>query len=219
MSSETKYKLYAKASPDGKGLGDCPFTQRANLALTIKGVTPEYIYIDLHNKPDWFFQINPEGSVPVLDTGDRKITQSAEIVIFAEEKYPNPTLRQPGNDKAMEVSQNIFNVFGAWAKNKEESKTGELKQAFIAELSKINDYLVSNGGPMLCGKEWSISDCHFAPRIYHIQAVAKHYLKYNGVGEMPGIKAYMDFVFNSEPFKRTGYPEEYILEGWAKYFS
>ena len=36
---------------------------------------------------------------------------------------------------------------------------------------------------------------------------------------MPGIKAYMDYVFNSEPFKRTGYPEEYILEGWAKYFS
>lgn len=207
-----------QASPDGKGLGDCPFTQRANLALTIKGVTVEYIYIDTHNKPEWFSEINPAGTVPTLDIGDRKITESADIVEFAEEKYPNPTLRQPGNDKAMEISKNIFNVFGAWAKNTDKSKDAELKDAFVAELSKINEFLTTNGGPMLCGKEWSIADCHFAPRIYHIQAVAKHYLNYTGVSEMPGIKAYMDYAFNSDPFKRTGYPEDYVIQGWAKYF-
>ena len=179
----------------------------------------EYIYIDLHNKPQWFFDINPAGSVPVLDTGDRKITESAEIVEFAEEKNPNPTLRQPGNDKAMEVSKNIFNVFGAWAKNSDKSKDAELKDTFVAELSKINKFLVANGGPLLCGKDWSIADCHFAPRIYHIQAVAKHYLKYTGVGEMPGIKAYMDYAFNSDLFKSTGYPEDHIFQGWAKYFT
>ena len=154
--------------------------------------------------------------MPVLDIGDRKITESADIVEFLEEKYPNPTLRQPGNEKAMEMSKNIFNVFGAWAKN---AKSAESKDAFIAELSKINDYLVASGGPMLCGKEWSIADCHFAPRLYHIQAVTKHYLKYTGIGEMAGFKAYMEHAFNSDPFKRTGYPEDYIIEGWGKYFT
>jgi len=92
----------------------------------------------------------------------------------------------------MEVSQNIFNALSAWAKIKEESKAAELKQVFIAELSKINDHLLSNGDPMLCVFE---------------------------VSEMPGSKAYTDYVFNSEPFKRTGYPEEYIyLGGMGKIF-
>ena len=60
-------------SPDGKGLGDCPFTQHANLALTIKDVTLEYIYIYTHNKLQQFLDINPAGTVPVLETGDQKI--------------------------------------------------------------------------------------------------------------------------------------------------
>ena len=42
-----------QASPDGKSLGDCPFTQRANLALKIKNVRATYILIDLTNKPKW----------------------------------------------------------------------------------------------------------------------------------------------------------------------
>lgn len=60
-----------QASPDGKALGDCPFTQRANLAIKLKGVQATYTLIDLKNKPQWFFKVNPDGTTPVLQFGDQ----------------------------------------------------------------------------------------------------------------------------------------------------
>ena len=60
-----------QASPDGKSLGDCPFTQRANLALKVKKVRVTYVLIDLHNKPKWYFIVNPAGTAPALEFGDK----------------------------------------------------------------------------------------------------------------------------------------------------
>ena len=40
--------------------------QRARLVLAAKGVKYNCINIDLNNKPDWFFDLNPYGEVPVV---------------------------------------------------------------------------------------------------------------------------------------------------------
>lgn len=39
----------------------CPFAQRARLILKVKGVPHDIVNIHLQNKPEWLFELNPEG--------------------------------------------------------------------------------------------------------------------------------------------------------------
>lgn len=111
----------------------------------------------------------------------------------------------------------MFSTFGAWIKNKEESNNAELEVAFTAELQKINDYLGRHSWIFLCSDQWSIADCTFVPQLYHIKTVAEHYLGYTKHQEMPNLVRYMEAVFSTEEFEATSYPQEYIIQGWAKF--
>ena len=111
----------------------------------------------------------------------------------------------------------LFSTFSAWIKNKEESNNTELEVAFTAELQKINDYLGRHSWVFLCSDQWSIADCVFVPRLYHIKTVAEHYRGYTKHQEMPNLVRYMETVFSTEEFEATSYPQEYIIQGWAKY--
>lgn len=90
-------------------MGDCPFTQRANLALKLKGIkNVTIILIDLANKPEWYKGINAVGSVPTLEFNDKVITDSYEIVKYLDEAYPDPPLEPCNNKEAEEVTGMIL---------------------------------------------------------------------------------------------------------------
>ncbi|XP_064397323.1 uncharacterized protein LOC135344129 [Halichondria panicea] len=214
--SSIEYKLCVKASPDGKSLGDCPFTQRANLAFKVKKVPVTYTLIELSKKPQWFLALTPGGSVPVLQYGDTVNGDSYEIVQYLDATYPEPSLKPPGNEEAEKATGDIFNKFSAWAKHFKDPNAQEAKDAFVAEMKKVDDF-VSKSGPLLCGSPWSVADCALVPRLYHMQTVADHFMGYK-IDQFNNVKRYMDYSFATEEFKQTDYPREWILTGWAKYF-
>lgn len=39
----------------------CPYAQRVRLVLIAKGVPHDIVNINLTNKPQWYFDIHPEG--------------------------------------------------------------------------------------------------------------------------------------------------------------
>lgn len=210
--------LAFQVSPDGKSLGDCPFTHRANLAFKVKKVPVTYVLIDLSNKPKWFSTVNPAGTVPALSYGDHIITESADMVEYLDATYPSPSLKPQGNQEAEEVTKNVFGLFIAWVKQYKDSNTGQAEADFTAELHKIDSFLAKSGGPMLCGREWSVADCTMVPRLYHITAVASHFMAYSKYKDMPNLSKYMQYAFSTDEFGATNYPPEWILPGWAKYF-
>lgn len=65
---------------------------RARWMLQELGVAFEAVSVNLaageHRRPD-FLDINPSGKVPVLVDGERILTESAAIVIYLAEKYPD----------------------------------------------------------------------------------------------------------------------------------
>ena len=214
-------KLYVKAGPGGKDLGDCPFSHRANLAFRIKGIHPELVFVDLYNKPAWFLELNPAGTVPVLRTADGKMfTQSAEIVDYVDETYPNPSLKPEGWKAALDATDNVFNEFSKYAKNfkNADANKAELEQALTQELNKIDALLAKGPGPLLCGAAWSVPDCYLLPRLFQIHIVALHYMGYTAFNNMPALSQYMEYSFGTPEFKETSYPEDYVLHTWAKYF-
>ena len=46
----------------------------------------------MRNKPDWLFEKNPVGKVPVLEKDDQTIYESLITCDYLEEVYPNPPL-------------------------------------------------------------------------------------------------------------------------------
>ncbi|HZC74973.1 MAG TPA: glutathione S-transferase family protein, partial [Gaiellaceae bacterium] len=73
----------------------CPYCARARIVLAEKGVEFETVEIDLSDRPAWLYEKNPTGRVPVLEEHDRPLAESAVIMEFLEERYPEPALLPP----------------------------------------------------------------------------------------------------------------------------
>ena len=70
---------------------------RVRIALNLKGITAEYVAVNLHPdakeqlKPD-YLALNPEGRVPAIATDEGLLGQSMAILEWLEEVYPEPAL-------------------------------------------------------------------------------------------------------------------------------
>jgi RNA polymerase-associated protein len=70
----------------------CPFCARARIVLAEKGIEYEDIQIDLSDRPAWLYEKNPLGKVPVLEEDTFVLPESAVIMEYLEERYPEPAL-------------------------------------------------------------------------------------------------------------------------------
>jgi glutathione S-transferase len=70
----------------------CPYCARVRIALAEKGVPYEPVAIDLSNRPGWLYEKNETGRVPVLEEDTFVLPESAVIIEYLEERYPEPAL-------------------------------------------------------------------------------------------------------------------------------
>jgi glutathione S-transferase len=70
----------------------CPYCARVRIVLAEKRVYVETIEIDLSDRPAWLYEKNATGRVPVLEEEGRPLPESAVIMEFLEERYPEPAL-------------------------------------------------------------------------------------------------------------------------------
>jgi glutathione S-transferase len=73
----------------------CPYCARVRIVLAEKDVEHEVVEIDLSDRPTWLYEKNPVGRVPVLEEDGRPLPESAVIMEFLEERYPEPALLAP----------------------------------------------------------------------------------------------------------------------------
>ena len=74
----------------------CPYCARVRLALAEKGLGYEAVAIDLSNRPDWLYELNPIGKVPVLDDADFILPESEVIMQYLDDRYPDEPLLPAG---------------------------------------------------------------------------------------------------------------------------
>ncbi|XP_067393277.1 glutathione S-transferase omega-1 [Emydura macquarii macquarii] len=71
----------------------CPFAQRTRLVLKAKGINHEIVNVNLKNKPDWLFEKNPFGLVPILETSKGQLIYESPITCdYLDEAYPGKKL-------------------------------------------------------------------------------------------------------------------------------
>lgn len=70
----------------------CPYCARVRIVLAEKQVEFETVQVDLDDRPAWIYEKNPLGRVPVLEEDAFLLPESAVIMEYLEERYPEPPL-------------------------------------------------------------------------------------------------------------------------------
>src|SRR5262249_11936722 len=70
----------------------CPYCARVRIVLAEKSVEYETVVVDLRDRPAWIYEKNSTGRVRVLEEGQWLLPESAVIMEYLEERFPEPAL-------------------------------------------------------------------------------------------------------------------------------
>ena len=70
----------------------CPYCARVRIVVAEKRIEVETIEVDLDDRPAWIYEKNSTGRVPVVEEDGWTLPESAVIMEFLEERYPEPAL-------------------------------------------------------------------------------------------------------------------------------
>lgn len=225
MSAETppvidKPTLFIKASPDG-GIGDCPFSHKANLALRFRRADFAVHPIDLSNKPAWFIDLNESGTTPVLLDGATALGDSDDIVDFADSVGEGVTLTRdddPNWDIAFDAVSPVFGSLVRLLKAKDDAQLPELKLALEDALKALDQFFNKVPGKFLLGDDVSALDCNLAPKLQHVAIAAKHYRDFDIPAECSAVLAYLTAFRETEEWQASACTDDTIVWGWSKFF-
>lgn len=77
---------------------------RLRIALNLKGVAYDSVAVNLlerEHQGEAYRALNPHGTVPLLDTGQHKITQSLTAIDWLERTHPEPSFLPEAEDDAL----------------------------------------------------------------------------------------------------------------------
>jgi stringent starvation protein A len=140
----------------------CPYCARVRIVLAEKDVEYESIEIDLADRPAWIYEKNATGRVPVIEEDAWVLPESAVIMEFIDERYPEPRLlAADAADRAL-ARLWIFR-HDDFTKPYYALRRGEdgAAQRFDAELGKLDAALARQR--WLGGSEYGLADIAYVP--------------------------------------------------------
>ncbi|XP_074855316.1 glutathione S-transferase omega-1 [Carettochelys insculpta] len=144
----------------------CPFAERTRLVLKAKGIKHEIINVNLKNKPDWLFEKNPFGLVPILETSKGQLIYESPITCeYLDEAYPGKKLLPTDPyeracqkmlwERSSKLPPLAFKHLLA-VKNGEDSSA--LKAEFVEKIAEFEQILVGRKTVFFGGDSVSMSD-------------------------------------------------------------
>ena len=219
--SEPRFHLYMKASRNGTGIGDCPFSQRSHMFCHLKRLHADIkiVPVDFTVKPAEFLKLTPKGTTPVLvDTQtDHVITDSADISKYLDDLFPESE-KLEYDAAALIAIAGVYPKLVAYIKNKDPSAEEKVKAALIDDLRKVNDFLKTEGSPgkYLVYDRLCDLDCQILPKLRHVQVAGKHFKGFEIPEEFQDLKEYIKAGESHDVFRSTCCPDEEIIHGWKR---
>jgi glutathione S-transferase len=141
----------------------CPYVARVRIMLAEKGIEFEAVEIDLSDRPAWYYEKNPTGRVPTIEeNGGSPLPESAVILEFLEERFPEPALLPADPADRAFVRLLIFRdgdlTSPYYALRRGEDGAAE---EFDTVLGRFDALLTER--PYLGGAEYSLADIALVP--------------------------------------------------------
>ena len=141
----------------------CPYAARARIVLAEKGIEFEVVEIDLSDRPAWLYEKNPAGRVPVIEEdGGPPLPESAVIMEFLEERYPEPALlpADPADRAAARLvvfrDEELTDPYYAFRRGEDGGR-----EELDAALGRFDALLAER--PYLGGMEYGLADIALVP--------------------------------------------------------
>lgn len=180
----------------------CPFAQKAWIALEVCGAPYEMQEIPLYGsngKPDWFMELNPDGTVPVLECyGGAIILPDSDLILdhIADGAVEGGTSLKPKDEETetlvKEFRQNVAKLLPV-GKAFVLGNRGKRDEVF-GILKTMNDRVV---GPYLCGDKPTIADCAAFPFLWRLDN------EFGLEKECPKLKTWLGHCGNQDAFSKT----------------
>ena len=162
---------------------------RVRIALALKGLDYDYMPVHLLKNEQLgpaFAQISPAALVPVLQDGDKLLTQSIAIIEYLDETYPEPSLlpgdafkrariRALAQDIACEIhpinNLRVLRYLVRDLKVSEDDKNRWYRHWVETGLAVIERQLVAGAatGKFCFGAAPTLADCVLVPQIHNAQ--------------------------------------------------
>ncbi|UKZ62680.1 uncharacterized protein TrAtP1_003919 [Trichoderma atroviride] len=195
-SKEVDLKLYAASF--------CPFSHRVWIALEAKGQPYQYIETDPFKRPAStpLLEANPRGRVPAIRQGDWACSESAVILEYLEDKYPDiplfpsdPRLRANCRLWIDHINNLLIPTFFSLLQsssspssqtaigNSSSTQSTTLPSSSsspIPSLALLQSHLTAlvlaadEQGPYFLGPSLSLVDIHFAPFALRLGRILRH---------------------------------------------
>jgi glutathione S-transferase len=141
----------------------CPYVARVRIMLAEKGIEVETVEIDLSDRPHWLYEKNPAGRVPVIEEdGGPPLPESAVIMEFLEERYPEPALlpADPADRAAVRLlifrDDELTSPYYALRRGEDGAR-----EQFDAALGRFDALLAER--PYLSGTDYGLADIALVP--------------------------------------------------------
>jgi glutathione S-transferase len=151
---------------------------RVRLLLEEKKIPWESHHIFLakrENVTEEYFGINPKGVVPSLVHDGKIITESNDILIYLEKKFPDPSFRNVSSEKQLEIERWLkisgeahmpgIKTFQYYKRNAKAMKKTEEEVALYRKLQKDPAYLAFHGKHDLPGQSFTEKDAEGAIKL------------------------------------------------------
>ena len=140
----------------------CPYCARVRIVLAEKGIEYEPIEIDLSDRPAWIYEKNATGRVPIVEEDAWILPESAVIMEYLEERYPEPPLLAADPADRALARWWIFR-HDDFTRPYYALRRGEdgAEARFGAELGKLDAALAVR--PWLGGQEYGLADIAYVP--------------------------------------------------------
>ena len=148
----------------------CPYCARIRIVLAEKGLPHETVVVDLDDRPAWIYEKNPLGKVPVLEEDDFVLPESAVIMEYLEERYPEPPL-WPADPAERAAGRLLLERFDQLSRPYYALRRGDedARERLDAELAALDSLLA--GRPFLTGHEFGLADAAYLPWILRAESM------------------------------------------------
>jgi glutathione S-transferase len=180
----------------------CPFCARVRIVVAEKGLPCDTVTIDLSDRPAWLYGKNPLGKVPVLEDDTMCLPESAVIMEYLEERFPEPALLPADPAERALARLAIWRFDDSFGDDYYAARRGEpgARARFEARLDELDRALRER--PFLTGTEYGLADVAYFPWLPRGEAqLGLDLAPYTGVeewlarlAERPAIAAELDIV-------------------------